>query len=147
MTPLGAVKFLGHCLLTFYLAGCLLIYLTGCAQLPIQGEPAYALYPDEIDAALASREAKCDPWALQVAYATDIQAYCPNARQGCYLGTRQLALVSADYLDEDRNTMTHEAMHWIDDCQGLPGGHEDPEVWGPGGALERTNERLGLPHD
>ena len=64
---------------------------------------------------------------------------------------RHVLVINAQWANEARNTITHEAMHWLSQCSGTyrddQPAHDDPLIWRRGGILDRTDQALDLPHD
>jgi hypothetical protein len=134
----------------------------GCSY-EIPGEsPAMRDYAPEMSTAIAEWSdvyEACDPSGVTVAVAAGelYEELCGEGSLrnsvGCHsvapYPTRHVLVMRSDRVE--RNTITHEAMHWLADCSGAfpdsQEAHDAPEVWGHDGILERTNDALGLPHD
>ena len=141
------------------------IGLQGCATElePVPGaRPAMETYAIELSTAIGEWSevydvGSADPYALEVVIA-DVPLFehlCERPAEtatGCTGGDRlRLLVIDASDPDEIRNSVTHEAMHWLSwysrDVASNNPAHDDPLIWGEGGILERTNHALGLPHD
>jgi len=139
--------------------------LQGCAvELgPVPGaRPAMESYATELTTAIDTWIEVYDlgtanPYELDVVIA-DVPLFehlCERPAEtatGCTGGDRlHLLVIDATDPDEIRNSVTHEAMHWLSwyshDVASNNPEHDDPLIWGEGGILERTNNALGLPHD
>lgn len=130
----------------------------GCAADAV-GARAVDLYPEEIETARAE-------WAavygsapsldeLRVVVPSDEAAYgklcdaTDAGAKGCFSIDASAIVVRRSWAHEDRNTVTHEAMHALGLRAFGPGGgdagHHDAAIWD--GVLARTNAALGLPRD
>lgn len=138
-----------------------LVVLSACAY-EVPGEaPLTEMYPAEIEAALEefSRDhdvSRCDPSKLRVVIADEsvLKDLCGDSSSettGCNSTVprpeRRVIVVDAADMAEERNIVTHELMHWLEECSSgdQDFDHADESVWGEGGVLERANEELGLP--
>jgi hypothetical protein len=130
----------------------------GCG-IEIPGEkPAMSLYPVEIDRAVQKwskhyNACSTDTLTIAVLDGEEFNSRCGEENVGCHVlvtgpGAHSVLIMRADRID--RNTITHEAIHWLASCSGdfendNPE-HDDPILWGDGGILERVNVSLGLPN-